>query len=415
MKTPNVLKTLNANITAESERARTREPRLRAILLAALVPLFPFTLLSCDDPFQAAAPDAPQNLAAASANETFSGDEPAWKVSLSWSGSADSWEIQCAEGDGPWRKAGTSDSERFTDRSGRPRNTRLSYRVRGIVAGSAGSYCDPVSLTTPAVGTDKYEIGPDGQIDDGVFTENALADGISQIHSIDSAGIGAVPDRDYFSLRGEEGSWYRVETSPWDGDSTDTLIEIIDQSLETVAYDDDGAVAPYSRIGWWQCPADGDYFVRISGRTAGYYRVEAETYEGPLVTAFPYDENFESGPGEPWDAWLRDAFFRSEGSASIYSPQIDDGESTAIRLLLTVPEGGLTLTWSWAVNSEAERDLFSARINGTVTAEISGSQNWATVERILAAGTHVLEWRYSKDSSGADGYDRAWLDAVSVR
>jgi len=67
-------------------------------------------------------------------------------------------------------------------------------------------------------------------------------------------------------------------------------------------------------------------------------------------------------------------------------------------------------TFWWKVSSEQDFDFLEFRINGIVQTNISGEVNWQRVSIPVAAGTNVLQWRYSKDASFDDGLDAGWLD-----
>lgn len=49
-------------------------------------------------------------------------------------------------------------------------------------------------------------------------------------------------------------------------------------------------------------------------------------------------------------------------------------------------------------------------MNGNVQTSISGEADWQQVSIPVAAGTNVLQWRYSKDDSFDDGEDAGWVD-----
>ena len=49
-------------------------------------------------------------------------------------------------------------------------------------------------------------------------------------------------------------------------------------------------------------------------------------------------------------------------------------------------------------------------MNGIVQTSISGEVNWQQASIPVAAGTNVLQWRYSKDASFDGGQDAGWVD-----
>ncbi|HZL77651.1 MAG TPA: hypothetical protein VFC17_02280, partial [Candidatus Limnocylindrales bacterium] len=67
-------------------------------------------------------------------------------------------------------------------------------------------------------------------------------------------------------------------------------------------------------------------------------------------------------------------------------------------------------TFWWKVSSEQDFDFLEFRVNGIVQTSISGEVNWQQASIPVAAGTNVLQWRYSKDVSYDGGQDAGWVD-----
>lgn len=68
--------------------------------------------------------------------------------------------------------------------------------------------------------------------------------------------------------------------------------------------------------------------------------------------------------------------------------------------------------FSWKVSSEADYDYLDFFIDGELVAWVDGEQEWDMVSFELTNGVHELKWVYSKDETGAAGYDRAWIRDV---
>jgi len=360
-------------------------------------------------------PSTPSDVSVVAVTPDFNGDEPAYGAVVSWSGSASSWEVWRAMGaTGDFQAIASASSSGFSDHN-LPRGVSVRYRVRAVNKGGTSDFSDIASAVTPTVGADRYETGATGKSDGSVWTETSIADGASHVHSIYEPLTGSAADIDMMTLSGQAGAFYRVETRSWDGDAPDTAISVIDGAMGVLASDDDGGTGSFSRLDWWECPATGTYFVRVTGTSTGWYTVETEEYVGESVMAFPYAQTFDGILASPWDGWRQDEVVKSEGAQSLATPDTADGERSSVKLMIDAPAEGLSVAFDWAVNSEAVKDVFSFIVDGTATDAISGNKGWATVNRTLSQGRHVIEWRYEKDAEGATAYDRGWLDNLSIR
>jgi hypothetical protein len=74
------------------------------------------------------------------------------------------------------------------------------------------------------------------------------------------------------------------------------------------------------------------------------------------------------------------------------------------------PTGPVVYTFWWKVSSEQVFDTLEFRINGVAQTSISGEADWQQVSVPVAAGTNVLQWRYSKDASDSSSQDAGWVD-----
>ena len=77
-----------------------------------------------------------------------------------------------------------------------------------------------------------------------------------------------------------------------------------------------------------------------------------------------------------------------------------------------VAPSATTLTFWYRVSSEMNYDYLQVFIDGTMQAEWSGTVAWTMASYPLTAGSHTVEWRYTKDVSISVGSDRAWVDDV---
>ncbi len=84
-------------------------------------------------------------------------------------------------------------------------------------------------------------------------------------------------------------------------------------------------------------------------------------------------------------------------------------QESILQTTLATNANGSVGFW-WKVSSEQFFDTLEFRINGTVQASISGEVDWTFASFPINAGTNVLMWRYSKDSSFDSGLDAAFVD-----
>lgn len=99
-----------------------------------------------------------------------------------------------------------------------------------------------------------------------------------------------------------------------------------------------------------------------------------------------------------------------DASGTARSAAIGNSQTSSIQTTVTGPG---TLTYYWAVSSEANFDFLNFYINGVRQAgRISGSVGFQQQSWTIPAGTHVLKWSYTKDSSTAVGADAGYLDTV---
>lgn len=109
----------------------------------------------------------------------------------------------------------------------------------------------------------------------------------------------------------------------------------------------------------------------------------------------------------PWSFQTADTH---DGIDAAQSGLITDDEESWIEATVTGPA---SVSFWWKVSSELGYDQFQFLIDGLEQINISGEVGWELRSFDLSEGTHVLRWRYAKDSTESAGLDRAWLDQVS--
>lgn len=106
--------------------------------------------------------------------------------------------------------------------------------------------------------------------------------------------------------------------------------------------------------------------------------------------------------------WFGETATSHDGNSAAQSGAITDSQATALQT--TVPANG-QVSFYWKVSSEQDLDFLKFYINGTEQDSISGDVDWTQTTYPVVAGD-TLRWEYSKDESGSDGADAAWVDQV---
>jgi alpha-tubulin suppressor-like RCC1 family protein len=107
--------------------------------------------------------------------------------------------------------------------------------------------------------------------------------------------------------------------------------------------------------------------------------------------------------------WFGQTNITHDGVDAAQSGNIGNTLETILQTTVATNWSGRYTFW-WKVSSEQFFDILEFRINGNVQTSISGEVDWQLVSLPVAAGTNVLQWRYSKDASNNGGQDAAWVD-----
>jgi len=139
-----------------------------------------------------------------------------------------------------------------------------------------------------------------------------------------------------------------------------------------------------------------------------------------LITLDPFDGlSFEDGTipagftfsgNQPWFITNTEAF---DGTKSMRSGTIGNNQTSTMIYTFNAAMGGKVVFYS-KVSSEAKYDFLRFYIDGTLKESWSGEVDWAEHSYDVSAGTHELKWTYSKDVSGINGSDCAWVDYISL-
>ena len=107
--------------------------------------------------------------------------------------------------------------------------------------------------------------------------------------------------------------------------------------------------------------------------------------------------------------WFGETNVTHDGVDAAQSGSIGSSQETILQTTVATNWSGRYTFW-WKVSSEAYFDTLEFRINGVSQTNISGEVDWQPVSLAVPAGTNILQWRYSKDTSNSGGQDTAWVD-----
>lgn len=107
--------------------------------------------------------------------------------------------------------------------------------------------------------------------------------------------------------------------------------------------------------------------------------------------------------------WYGETNVTHDGVDAAQSGGIGALQETILQTTFGTNQPGSYSFW-WKVSSEQDFDILEFRVNGIVQTNISGEVDWQQVHIPVAAGTNILQWRYSKDVSFDAGQDAGWVD-----
>jgi hypothetical protein len=134
-------------------------------------------------------------------------------------------------------------------------------------------------------------------------------------------------------------------------------------------------------------------------------RPVADDFESGDLTRLPW----VTGGAQPWVTTDETA---AVGKHSVRSGKISHSQSSTLRL--TQPMRAGTGSFDFKVSSESGWDFLEFHLDGVLLQKWSGEQEWTKFEFAVPAGTHTLDWRYTKDAATSQGLDAAFVDNVAV-
>ena len=108
--------------------------------------------------------------------------------------------------------------------------------------------------------------------------------------------------------------------------------------------------------------------------------------------------------------WLSQATTSYYDEDAAQSGAISGNQQSSMQ---TTISGTGTVSFYWKVSSEADWDFLEFYIDGEMQDQISGDVDWQPMTyTITTSGSHILEWRYSKDGAVNNGEDCGWVDKL---
>ncbi len=129
-----------------------------------------------------------------------------------------------------------------------------------------------------------------------------------------------------------------------------------------------------------------------------------------------YTDGFESGGFNKLDwtfagnaPWTIVSTNAAGGVYSARSGVIGDNQSSSLLVVSNRFAAGNGY-FDYRISSEAGWDWLRFYVDGVLRQQWSGEGGWANFAFPLTAGSHTLEWLYSKDPAGSSGQDAAFID-----
>ena len=111
--------------------------------------------------------------------------------------------------------------------------------------------------------------------------------------------------------------------------------------------------------------------------------------------------------------WTAQTTVTHDGNDAARSGPITNNQRSTLQV--TGVQGPATVSFWWKVDSEATFDFLTVELDGIQPfTGISGDIDWQQRTINIPAGTHTLQWHYSKDESVSERQDAAWIDQLTI-
>lgn len=160
----------------------------------------------------------------------------------------------------------------------------------------------------------------------------------------------------------------------------------------------------------------------IQPAQSGFYRLLVRNAGGEVASSnalvsvsptLPLPDSLDA-PHLAWTSsghlpWIGQAATSHDDGDAARSGRIGHSQSSILQTTLAGPG---TLRFWWKVSCEPGNDRVVLTRNGSEVARLSGEVDWQPASLALPAGSHLLRWTYSKNSSVIRGQDAAWVDGL---
>lgn len=111
-------------------------------------------------------------------------------------------------------------------------------------------------------------------------------------------------------------------------------------------------------------------------------------------------------------SWVAPATDNHDGIDAAESGVIGDNQQSWLETTVTGP---VYISFWFRLSSEAGYDFFRFSIDGEELWYSDGEHAWRQLGFFVPEGIHTVRWNYTKDNIDSSGFDRLWVDQVSVQ
>ena len=146
--------------------------------------------------------------------------------------------------------------------------------------------------------------------------------------------------------------------------------------------------------------------ISASGAGAGMLHLAPDMY--PLDAAANAEGRYSHFVSSGSYAWTADGDCVVSGNAGVNS-------STSVMKTELYVGLGQSVTFDYKVSSEPGKDFFRVKANGSVIFEDCGERDWTTATVAIPGTSSIqLTFEFSKNASGSEGADKAWVRNVRL-
>jgi hypothetical protein len=147
-------------------------------------------------------------------------------------------------------------------------------------------------------------------------------------------------------------------------------------------------------------------------------RIDSVSFTPTIVEGFEGEKlQFDSEMSFIGGKWEFDSNIAYNGTSSMRSPLIGNGQSSTMKLELSAPsEGGIISFW-YKASVWMPIDKFVFKINGQERIEVPTDSAWKQFTTVLSAGETTIEWSYVRNTAQQvehPGEGRVWIDDIRV-